>query len=78
MNAVRFQATVLNGVITLPGKQKSMERQKIKVILLDDAGSWATDGSATEATSEADFFSCAGIWGNRDGIIQESIRTILL
>ncbi len=74
MNAVEFQATVHNGVITLPNNQKAWNGKKIKVILLDDAGSGSTDSSATEATSDADFFSCAGIWENRDDITQENIR----
>jgi hypothetical protein len=69
MNAVEFQATVHNGVITLPDNQKSWNGKTIKVILLDEA---STD-AAELSTSEADFFSCAGIWENRD-INQESIR----
>ena len=36
MNAVEFQATVHNGVITLPDNQQSWNGKKIKVILLDE------------------------------------------
>ena len=74
MNAVEFQTTVHNGVITLPGNQQSWNGKKIKVILLDEASSNVTEIAAKESTSEADFFSCAGIWENRDDINQESIR----
>ncbi len=73
MNAVEFQATVHNGVITLPGNQRSWNGKKIKVILLDEASPDATETSANELSSEADFFNYAGIWGNRD-INQKSIR----
>ena len=34
MNAVEFQTTVHNGVITLPGNQQSWNGKKIKVILI--------------------------------------------
>ena len=74
MNAVEFQTTVHNGVITLPGNQQSWNGKKIKVILLDEAGPDATEISANEPTSEADFFNYAGIWESRDDINQESIR----
>jgi hypothetical protein len=74
MNAVEFQTTVHNGVITLPGNQQSWNGKKIKVILLDEASSDVTEISAKESTSDADFVSCAGIWENRDDISQESIR----
>jgi len=74
MNAVEFRTTVHNGVITLPGNQQSWNGKKIKVILLDEASSDVTEISANEATSEADFFNCTGIWENRDDINQESIR----
>jgi hypothetical protein len=74
MNAVEFQTTVHNGVITLPGNQQSRNGKKIKVILLDEASSDVTEISAKESTLEADFFNCAGIWENRDDISQESIR----
>ena len=74
MNAVEFRTTVHNGVITLPGNQQSWNGKKIKVILLDEASSDVTEISANEATSEVDFFNCAGIWENRDDINQESIR----
>ena len=73
MNAVEFQTTVHNGVITLANNQQSWNGKKIKVILLDEASPDVTEISANESTSEADFFSCAGIWENRD-INQESIR----
>ncbi len=73
MNAVEFQATVHNGVITLPSDQKSWNGKKIKVILLDEASPGSTEKAADESTSETDFFDCAGIWENRD-INQESIR----
>jgi len=73
MNAVEFQATVHNGVITLPDNQQSWNGKKIKVILLDEASTDAAELSANASTSEADFFSYAGIWENRD-INQESIR----
>ena len=74
MNAVEFQTTVHNGVITLPGNQQAWNGKKIKVILLDEASSDATEIAAKESTSEADFFNYAGIWENRDDINQESIR----
>jgi hypothetical protein len=73
MNAVEFQTTVHNGVITLPSDQQSWNGKKIKVILLDEASPDATERSVNESMSEADFFNCAGIWENRD-INQESIR----
>jgi len=73
MNAVEFHATVHNGVITLPDNQQSWNGKKIKVILLDEASTDAAELSANASTSEADFFSYAGIWENRD-INQESIR----
>lgn len=73
MNAVEFQTTVHNGVITLPSDQQSWNGKKIKVILLDEASSEVTERSANESTSEADFFNAAGIWENRD-INQASIR----
>ncbi len=74
MNAVEFQTTVHNGVITLPGNQQAWNGKKIRVILLDEASSGTTEISANEPTSEADFFNCAGIWEKRDDINQESIR----
>jgi len=74
MNAVEFQATVHNGVITLPSNQQSWNGKKIKVILLDEASPGVAEISVSESTSEADFFNCAGIWENRDDISQESIR----
>jgi len=73
MNAVEFQAIVHNGVITLPDNQQSWNGKKIKVILLDETSTDAAELTANAATSEADFFSCAGIWENRD-INQESLR----
>ena len=74
MNAVEFQTTVHNGMITLPGNQQSWNGKRIKVILLDEANSTVTEISGNELTSETDFFNCAGIWENRDDISQESIR----
>lgn len=74
MNAVEFQTTVHNGVITLPSNQQSWNGKKIKVILLDEASPGVTEISVSESTSEADFFNCAGIWENRDDISQEFIR----
>ena len=74
MNVVEFQATVHNGVITLPGNQQAWNGKRIKVILLDEASSDATEIAANEVTSDTDFFNCAGIWENRDDITQESIR----
>ena len=74
MNAVEFQTTVHNGVITLPGNQQSWNGKKIKVILLDEASVDAAELSANGSTSEADFFNCAGLWEGRDDINQESIR----
>ena len=68
MNAVEFQTIVHNGIITLPKNQQSWNGKKIKVILLDE-----TDISATESTTETDFFNAVGIWENRD-INQETIR----
>ena len=74
MNAVEFQTTVQNGVITLPSDQQSWNGKKIKVILLDETTSEIPDTTTKESTSEKDFFDCAGIWGNRE-ISQESIRS---
>lgn len=74
MNAVEFQTTIHDGVITLPGNQQAWNGKKIRVILLDEASPDATEISANEPTSEADFFNCAGIWEKRDDINQESIR----
>ena len=74
MNAVEFQATVHNGVITLPDNQQSWNGKKIKVILLDEASTDTAELPVNASTSEADFFNCAGIWENRDDINQESIR----
>jgi hypothetical protein len=73
MNAVEFQTTVHNGVITLPSNQQSWNGKKIKVILLDETSPDVTGILTSESTSEADFFNCAGIWENRDDINQESI-----
>ncbi|MGZ8908049.1 MAG: hypothetical protein ACXW1U_20280 [Methylobacter sp.] len=73
MNAVEFKTTVHNGVITLPDNQQSWNGKTIKVILLDETSTDAAELSANSSSSEADFFSCAGIWENRD-INQESIR----
>ena len=73
MNAVEFQTTVNNGVINLPPNQQSWNGKKIKVILLEETRSDATEIISNAATSETDFFSYAGIWENRD-INQESIR----
>ena len=73
MNAVEFQTTVHNGVITLPDNQQSWNGKTIKVILLDETSTDAVQLLANSSSSEADFFSCAGIWENRD-INQESIR----
>ena len=73
MNAVEFQTTVHNGVITLPGNQQSWNGKKIKVIFLDEASPDTSERSVNESMSEADFFNCAGIWENRD-FNQESIR----
>lgn len=74
MNAVEFQATVHNGVITLPSNQQSWNGKKIKVILLDETSIDAAEISSNDSTAEADFFNCVGIWENRDDINQESIR----
>jgi len=73
MNAVEFQTTVNNGVVNLPTHQQSWNGKKIKVILLEETRSDVTEIVTNAATSEADFFSYAGIWENRD-INQESIR----
>jgi hypothetical protein len=73
MNAVEFQATVHNGMITLPNNQQSWNGKRIKVILLDETNTDAVELPAIASTSEADFFSFVGIWENRD-ITQESIR----
>ena len=73
MNAVEFQTTVDNGVINLPTHQQSWNGKKVKVILLEETSSDATEIVSNAATSETDFFSYAGIWENRD-INQESIR----
>jgi hypothetical protein len=74
MNAVEFQTTVHNGIITLPVDQQSWNGKKIKVILLDEAN--AREISGNDSKSEADFFDCAGIWQNRDDINQKSIRAM--
>ena len=73
MNAVEFQTTVHNGVISLPGNQQSWNGKKIRVILLDEASPDTTEISANEPTAEDDFFNYAGLWENRD-INQEVIR----
>jgi hypothetical protein len=73
MNAVEFQTTVHNGAIKLPDDQKSWDGKKIRVILLDEANLDTTDLSANESKPITDFFSCAGIWENRD-INQDTIR----
>ena len=49
-------------------------RAKIKVILLDDATTENTNVPAEALDRDADFFSTAGLWKNRDDISQESIR----
>ena len=51
MNAVEFQTTVHNGMITLPGNQQAWNGKKIKVILLDEASPDATEISANESTA---------------------------
>jgi hypothetical protein len=73
VNAVEFQATVHNGVITLPRDQKSWDGKKIKVILLEINTNTAPDLLVDNLESETDFFECAGIWKNHD-ISQQSIR----
>ena len=73
MNAVEFQTTVNNGVINLPTHQQLWNGKKVKVILLEETSSDATEIVSNAATTESDFFSYAGIWENRD-INQESIR----
>ena len=75
MNAVEFQTTVNNGVINLPTHQQSWNGKKVKVILLEETSTDATEIVSNAATSETDFFSYAGIWENRD-INQESIRAM--
>ncbi len=50
-----------------------MERQKIRVILLEDVNPAAEALSENESTTTADFFSCVGLWENRD-ISLQSIR----
>ena len=75
MNAVEFQAIVNNGVISLPKDQYSWNGKKIKVILLDDDATTENTNVPAEALDrDADFFSTAGLWKNRDDISQESIR----
>ena len=74
MNTVEFQAIVNNGVISLPKDQYSWNGKKIKVILLDDATTENTNVPAEALDRDADFFSTAGLWKNRDDISQESIR----
>jgi hypothetical protein len=44
------------------------------VILLDDATTENTNMPAEALDKDADFFSTAGLWKNRDDINQESIR----
>ena len=73
MNAVEFQTTVNNGVINLPTHQQLWNGKKIKVILLEETSSDATEIVTNAATPETDFFSYAGVWENRN-INQESIR----
>jgi len=73
MNAVEFQATVHNGLITLPNNQQSWNGKKIRVILLDEASPDTTELSAQQPMTEDDFFNAAGLWKDRD-ISQESIR----
>ena len=57
----------------LPTHQQSWNGKKIKVILLEETSSDATEIVSNAATTESDFFSYAGIWESRD-INQESIR----
>ena len=73
MNAVEFQATVHNGVITLPTNQQAWNGKKIRVILLDETSHDTTELSAQKSITEDDFFNAAGLWKDRD-ISQESIR----
>jgi hypothetical protein len=73
MNAVEFQATVHNGVITLPTNQQAWNGKKIRVILLDETSPDTTELSAQKSITEDDFFNAAGLWKDRD-ISQESIR----
>lgn len=73
MNATEFQATVHNGIITLPNNQESWNGKTIKVILLEEADNDVKELSDRDSTAETLFFSCAGIWENRD-IDQESLR----
>ncbi|MEI6707179.1 MAG: hypothetical protein WCK96_08610 [Methylococcales bacterium] len=73
MNAVEFQATVHNGVITLPTNQQAWNGKKIRVILLDETSPYTTELSAQKSITEDDFFNAAGLWKDR-GISQESIR----
>ena len=73
MNSVEFQATVHDGVITLPSDHQAWNGKKIKVILLDETSLASSNILDREQPDEADFFNSAGIWQNRD-INQESIR----
>jgi len=66
MNAVEFHATVHNGMITLPSNQLAWNGKKIKVILLDETSPDSIEMAVGEQIAAADFFSCAGIWENRD------------
>ena len=75
MNSVEFQAIINNGIISLLKDQYSWNGKKIKVILLDDDATTENTNVPAEALDrDADFFSTAGLWKNRDDISQESIR----
>jgi hypothetical protein len=71
MNAIEFQTTIHDGLITLPQEQLAWNGKKIRVILLEetDVPEFAND----ETAAETDFFECAGMWEQRD-ITQASLR----
>ena len=74
MNATEFQTVIENGVIALPKDRQSWNGKKIRVILLEDVNPAAEALPENESTTAADFFSCVGLWENRD-ISLQSIRT---
>lgn len=73
MNAIEFQATIHNGLITLPQEQRAWNGKKIRVILLEESEVSELAPAESTSTAETDFFDCAGMWEQRD-VTQESLR----
>jgi hypothetical protein len=71
MNAIEFQTTIHDGLITLPQEQLAWNGKKIRVILLEETD--VPEIANDETTAETGFFECAGMWQQRD-ITQASLR----